>query len=74
MPRRTSLGLAELDVPVVHDLDAVSPRVAEVQPAAGEDLGAGLLERATGRVLVVDHEPEMAVVVGVPASAPRRAR
>jgi hypothetical protein len=59
----------KLDVRVLDDLDAVAPRVAEVEAAAREDLGTGLLERPSGRVLVVHDEPEVAVLVGFLAAA-----
>jgi catechol 2,3-dioxygenase-like lactoylglutathione lyase family enzyme len=42
----------------------VAPRIDEVEAAAGQDLGAGVLERTPRRLLVVDDEPEVAVPVG----------
>src|SRR5262249_6333866 len=56
--------LRELDVAVVNDLDEVAPRVEEVEAAPRLDLDAGLLERAAGRLLVVDDEAEMPMSVG----------
>src|SRR5262245_16495189 len=56
--------LGELDVIVADDLDPVAPRVEEVEEATGQRLDAGCRERAANRVLVVDHEAEMAAVVG----------
>ena len=61
---REHLGrLGELDVAVLDDLDVVAPRVDEVEPAAGQDLGARLLERLAQRRAVVDDEAEVAVLV-----------
>jgi hypothetical protein len=54
-----ALGLRELDLVVLHDLDAVSARVAEVEPRAREDLDSGFLERTPRVLLVVDDEPVM---------------
>src|SRR5206468_3282582 len=39
------------------------PRVDEPQPARRHDLGADLLQRAPHSLLVVDDEPEVAIVV-----------
>src|SRR5262249_39115122 len=56
--------LGELNVVVADDLDPVAPRVKEIEEAAGQRLDPGRRERAANRVLVVDHEAEMAAVVG----------
>jgi hypothetical protein len=56
-------GLRELDVPVADDLDPVSPRIEEVEPAAREDLDASLFQNAAYLRLVVDDEPEVASLV-----------
>src|SRR5215216_5984886 len=58
------LGLRELDLPVVDDLDVVPPGIAEVEVPAPRHLDAGVLKRAPGGLLVVDYEPEVAVCVG----------
>ena len=42
-------GALELDVAVVDDLEAVAPRVEEVEPAAGEDLAAPRARPRRGR-------------------------
>src|SRR5262249_6146673 len=44
--------------------DPIAPGVEEIEEAAGQRLDAGCRERAANRVLVVDHEAEMAAVVG----------
>src|SRR5438046_3560478 len=58
------LRLRELDLVVLHDLDMVAPGISEVEAAAGEDLRARGLERAPGRLAVVDDEAEVAGAVG----------
>ena len=63
MPLQHGRRLRELDVAVVDDLDAVSPRIAEVEPAAGQDLDARPPRGPPHRLLVVDDQPEMAIVV-----------
>ena len=64
--RAAPLRLRELDVAVLDDLDVVAPRVGEAQVAVRLD--PGLQQRVADRVAVVDHEPEVAVVVR-PAAA-----
>src|SRR5690242_6835969 len=54
-----ALALAELDLVVLDDLDAVATRVADVEEAARESSQACILERAPHGLLVVDDEPEM---------------
>src|SRR5918998_332434 len=55
----------ELDVAVVDDLDAVAPRVQEVESPAASDLSQPLrLDRRADRLLVVDDQAEVAAVVG----------
>ena len=44
-PLQHAVGLRELDLVVLHDLDAVAARIAEVEPGARQDLGPCLLER-----------------------------
>ena len=56
--------LRELHLVVLHDLDEVAPRIAKVETTAAEDLDSRRLERPPRRVLVVDDEPEVAVLVG----------
>ena len=55
--------LGELDVPVLDHLDVVAPGVDEIEAAAGQNLGAHLLERLTQRRAVVDHQAEVPVLV-----------
>src|SRR3954453_979495 len=65
------VGALELDVAVANDLEAVAPRVAEVEalPApAAEQLQALALDRGPRGVDVVDDEPEVALLVGRLAS------
>ena len=66
-------GALELDVAVVDDLEAVAPRVEEVEPAAGQDLQPLALDRGADGRLVVDDEAEVAAVVGALAAALARA-
>src|SRR6266508_6140002 len=61
--------LAELDIVVADDLDAVAPRVEEIEKPAGQRLNARRRQRTADGVLVVDHEPEMTAVVGGLAAA-----
>src|SRR5262249_12927832 len=56
--------LGELNIVVADDLDAVAPRIAEIEEWARQRLDARSRERAAHRLLVVDHEAEMAAVVG----------
>ena len=51
--------LLELDLVVLHDLHAVAERVAEVEPAGGEEVDRLGGEHAPRRLLVVDDEPEV---------------
>jgi len=53
------VGLRELDLVVLHDLDDVPTRIAEVEAAARQDVHSGLLERVPRRLLVVHDQPEM---------------
>src|SRR5262249_30184254 len=72
-PGQHPRGLRELHVAVVDDLNEVAPGVAEVQAATGLDDRAHALQRGAHGVLVVDHEPEVAGVVG-PLRPPGRER
>src|SRR5262249_50599588 len=56
--------LGELDVVVADDLYPVAPGVAEIEEPTRQRLDARRRQRAAHRVLVVDHETEMAAVVG----------
>ena len=56
--------LAELDVVVTNDLYPVPPRVKEVEKPSGQRLDARIGQRPANRLLVVDHQPEMAAIVG----------
>src|SRR6266545_2856181 len=53
----------ELHLVALHDLHVVAPRIAEIEASTGEDRDAGSLERTSRRLLVVDHETEMARAV-----------
>ena len=64
IPASTRRRLGELDLAVVDDLEHVAPRVAHVQAAARLGLDARLRQRRAHRLAVVDHEPEVARVVG----------
>lgn len=55
--------LRELDVVVADDLDAVAPRVEEIEEAARQHAHSRLCERLTRRLLVIDHDTEMPPVV-----------
>lgn len=46
----------ELDIGVLNDLHAVSPRISELYPASRNDLRAGLLETLTHLLFVVHHQ------------------
>src|SRR6266849_1789638 len=54
--------LGELDVVVADDLYPVAPGVAEIEERARQRLDARRRQRAADRVLVVDHDTEMAAV------------
>ncbi len=68
-PREDGRRLRELDVGVLHDLHVVAPGIAEVQPAAARDVGAGVLEPAAHLLAVVHHEAEVALPVGLLGAA-----
>src|SRR5215831_8292682 len=55
--------LGELDVLVTDDLDAIAPRVEEVEERAGQKLHSCGDQRLASRLLVVDHKPEVAAIV-----------
>src|SRR5207245_2688154 len=46
------------------DLDAVAPRVPEIEKPTRQRLHARLGQRLADRLLVIDHEAEMTAVVG----------
>src|SRR5712675_354582 len=56
--------LGELDVVVAHDLDAIAPGIEKIQEPPGQQLDAGGLQGAPRRLLVVDHQAEMAAIIG----------
>src|SRR2546423_1348469 len=56
--------LGELDVVVADDLDAIAPRIEKVEEPAGQWSNARAGQRLAHGLLVVDHESEMAAVVG----------
>ena len=55
--------LRELDVVVADNLDAVAPRVEEVQKSPRQDLDPGFGQRRAHGFLVIDHEPKVTPVV-----------
>ncbi len=55
--------LGELYVVVADDLEAIAPRVAEVEERPRQHFDACFDQRSADGVLVVDHEPEMATIV-----------
>jgi hypothetical protein len=57
------VGLRELHVSVVDDLDQIAPRIMEVE-AAAERRDAQLLQPRSHGFLVVDDQAEMALAVG----------
>jgi RNA polymerase sigma factor (sigma-70 family) len=61
-PRQDPVGLRELDVAVVDDLEVVAPGIEEVVVA--EQLRAGVAGRGQRRLAVVDDEPDVARPVG----------
>src|SRR4051812_37858170 len=56
--------LGELDVVVADDLYPVAPRVEKVEKPARQRLDTRLGQRLADCFLVVDHESEMATVIG----------
>src|SRR5262249_53712412 len=54
----------ELDIVVANDLDAIAPRIEEIEKWTGQWLDTRCGERAAHRLLVVDHESEMTAAVG----------
>src|SRR5215469_1127204 len=57
------LSLGELDVVVSHDLDPVTPWIAEIEKPAWQNLHAHGVERGTCGLLVVDNEAEVAAII-----------
>jgi hypothetical protein len=53
----------ELDVVVADDLDPVAPGIEKIEKAPGQRLDAGLGQGLAHRLLVIDHQPEMAPVI-----------
>src|SRR5262245_64925444 len=56
--------LGELDIVVAHNLDAVPPRIEEVQEPPGQRLYARGSKSLPHRFLVIDHQPEMPSIIG----------
>src|SRR5215469_17410247 len=54
-----SIRLRELDLVVLHDLNAIAARVANVEEAARKDVHAGFLERTARHRLVIHDESEV---------------
>ena len=55
--------LGELDVDVADDLDAIAPRVEEVQEAPRKDHDASCGQCRPDSLFVIDHQPEVSPVV-----------
>ena|SRR5262249_29132013 len=55
--------LAELNVLVADDLDAVAPGIEEIEEPAGQHLDPGCRERLAHRLFVIDDQPKMSPVV-----------
>src|SRR2546430_897059 len=62
-PAQDMRRLGELDVVVADDLDAVAPRVEEVQEAPRKDLDASSGQCCPYGFLVIDHQPEVTPIV-----------
>src|SRR5581483_1203684 len=72
-PAQHMRRLGELDVVVADDLDAVPPRIEEIQEPPRERLDARRGECLAHRFLVIDHEAKMpAVICGLPAALLQR--
>src|SRR5262245_60085379 len=56
--------LGELNIVVADDFDAVAPRIPKVEKRAGQWFDPGSGQLLADRLLVIDHETEMAAVVG----------
>src|SRR3546814_1076531 len=54
---------------MADDLVAVAPGIEESEETPGQRLDSGLRQRLAHRLLVVDHQAEVAVVVGRLAAA-----
>ena len=55
--------LGELDGLVTDDFHPVSPRVEKIEKSTGQRFDARLRQGMTDSVLVIDHQPEMTVLV-----------
>src|SRR5262245_34310878 len=55
--------LGELDIVVADDLDAVAPRVEEIEKPTGQRVHARVHQSATDGLPVVDHESKMTAIV-----------
>jgi hypothetical protein len=55
--------LTELDIIVGDDLDAVAPRVEEIEKPARQRLNAQIGQRLANRFLVIDHKSKMTAIV-----------
>src|ERR1044072_1613331 len=56
--------LGELDVVVADDLDAIAPRVEKIEKPARQHIDSRVSQRLADGLLVVDHKPEVAAIVG----------
>ncbi len=63
MPRSTCAAFFELNVLIANDLDTVAPGIEELEEGARRDVDGHLLERAPRRLLVVDNQSNVALVV-----------
>jgi hypothetical protein len=73
-PAQNVWRLGKLNIVVVNDLDAIAPRVAEVEKRARQRLNACLGQCSADGILVVNHKAEVAPVVWWLPVAERTAR
>lgn len=57
------VGLGELDALIADNLDPIAPWVIEIEKPAGHDFDTHLIEHPSHGFLVVDHQPEMPVLI-----------
>src|SRR5215469_12719963 len=60
--------LGELNIVITDDLDAIAPRIEEIEKRPGQRVHARVRQGATDGLLIIDHESKMtAIVRGLPA-------
>ena len=66
-PHRTEhiRRLGGLDIAVLHYLDAIAPRIQEIEKGSWQDLPTGRLYARTHARSIVDDQPEMAAAIRV---------